>query len=685
MTQFRYPPTPTGEDIEREHTIDLADPCRWLEQSNEQVRQWQHAQNQFTNAYLDRWPHRAHLRREVERYYFDRVGALPLFAGGKWFRAGRNGADKPCLIVSEEPFGEGNRLEVGAGQNGPFGISWIAPSPQGSFVAVGLCTDASENNRIALIDMTTGAQMPNPPPQMLMDAWVGGASWLPDESGFYYLALEGDPRAFDQGMMFHDMRSGHQSRPAIPVPDAEPSEYTLIETSLDGRWSIAHRGLFAPKPVALLDRSQPGAVWRPFITLPEVSVAGFVDGDRLIAVTDAGAPHGRVVSVDLEAADPNDLSLWRDLVEPQPGFVFRTVKRIGNLLYVTGYADTYSEMRVYDMSGAYVQTVPCPEPGAIAEPYFTLMHLIPSTDPGAFYFMHSSPRRSWGVYRHQPGAVELETMRAPDLILDNVIIEDYAAISHDGVRVPYQVVRLADAARPTPSLLYAYGAFNLAFLPDFPGPIAALIEAGGAYVIAHIRGGAELGFDWWRAGRMKAKQNCYHDLYAVAEDLVARGLTLKGKLAMMGRSNGGLMAGVAAMQRPDLWAAIVSLVPISDLLGMLRDPYGRYVLANEFADPTDPEEIVRLSQFSPYHLVCKGGRYPPIFVDAGAADPRCPPWQSRKFVARLQNDAASEAPALLRVRDNAGHGPATPKAIQLDGYADWLGFVMTHLGLTPRG
>jgi prolyl oligopeptidase len=145
------------------------------------------------------------------------------------------------------------------------------------------------------------------------------------------------------------------------------------------------------------------------------------------------------------------------------------------------------------------------------------------------------------------------------------------------------------------------------------------------------------------------------------------------------------MAGVAATQRPDLWRALVSQVPVTDLIGILRDPYGRHSLAGEYGDPDDPDEVIRMAGFSPYHLVKDGTAYPAVFIEAGATDPRCPPWHARKFAARLQAAVEPDGhPVLVRIHENAGHGYATPRAVQLRGYEGWLSFLMQELGMAPN-
>jgi prolyl oligopeptidase len=178
---------------------------------------------------------------------------------------------------------------------------------------------------------------------------------------------------------------------------------------------------------------------------------------------------------------------------------------------------------------------------------------------------------------------------------------------------------------------------------------------------------------------MKTKQNCYDDLYAVAEDLVTRGITTTDQLALTGGSGGGLMSGVAVTQRPDLWKAVVPRVPILDLIGSCREPYDRWAVLMEFADVNDPDEVKRLATFSPYQLVKDGTVYPAVYLDAGDTDPRCPPWHARKFGARLQAAQAGDAPILIHVWEQSGHGWATDKSISLQQDAEMLAFLFKTL------
>jgi prolyl oligopeptidase len=209
--------------------------------------------------------------------------------------------------------------------------------------------------------------------------------------------------------------------------------------------------------------------------------------------------------------------------------------------------------------------------------------------------------------------------------------------------------------------------------------MAAFVEAGGIFVHAHLRGGGEFGLSWWQAGRLAQKQNAYNDLYAIAEALLRANLCTARTLAVTGASNGGLMAAVALTQRPDLWGVVVPRVPVLDLIGACREPYGKQAVLEEMADIGNPQEVRRLASFSPYELIRAGVNYPAVFIDSGDTDPRCPAWHARKFAARLQAATAGAAPILVHVWENVGHGWATDKKIATAQHTEWLAFTMQQL------
>jgi prolyl oligopeptidase len=686
-----YPRTRVDEVSDTLAGVSFPDPYRWLESESTEVLRWQGAQSQLTDRYVSDWPHFERLRALVAHYntevYFDHV-VLPQFAGGKWFRARTpEGASQSQAIVGEEPLGEGRVLfdPLSESADRPPFLSWLAPSPDGRTLAIGLCPDGSERNTIRLIDVETGRLLLDAPPHTLMDANTGGVQWLADSSGFFFTAIEGPAIAFEQHVYLH-RRLPTPTTQRVEVEWSKSADYRLVVVSRDGRFAVALERCLNPIPVAIADLSERPLRWRRFITSVCGTVAGEIVGDRYIAVTDIGAKRGRVVSIPIACEDPSDDRNWQELV-PESEAVLRTVTPVGQVLYLTELVDTYARVRIVDRAGTPVGEVPLPGRGAVVSAsIYPMLDLISKGPADRFLFAFSSLTVSRGIYSHTPGSSSVETLMEPRARLENAMVEDRWAVSADGTRIPYHVVRRADvsAQQPQPTLICAYGAFGAAWVPQFPGPMAAFVAAGGVFVHAHLRGGGELGADWWHGGRMEKKQNCYDDLFAIAEDLIAAKRTSSALLAVTGESNGGLMAGVALAQRPDLWAVSIPRVAVLDLIGSCRNPYGRWARRLDFGDLGDPVAVRRLATISPYHLVREGVGYPAVFLDAGGTDPRCPPWHARKLAARLQRATSSQSPILLRVWGNVGHGAATNKHVAVVQYTEWLAFTMRHLGMSAQ-
>ncbi|WP_033296317.1 prolyl oligopeptidase family serine peptidase [Amycolatopsis jejuensis] len=693
MSNIEVPKTRTGDDLDEVAGVEFADPYRWLEEDTDEVNAWQDAQGEAATRYVRDWPHFDRLRELVGRYDWgddnERFGSVPLFAAGQWFRIEPvPGAMHSRAVVAGEPYGTGRVVFDPASENAerpPF-LSWISPSPDGRVLAVGGCLDGSERNRIRLVATATGELLPEPPAEFLKDNWTGGAKWLPDSSGFFYTATDDDPVSATHRVLLH-LRRGAPSTVEVETPWLPGGDYRAVVASADGRHAVAVQGLFDPIPVAVAELADPAALgWRPFVTDASLNLPGYLLGDEWIAVSDIDAPRGRVVAIGLDSADPSDPGSWRTMV-PESDNVVRAVRPVGEFVYVHEFVDTYAGLRIVDRNGRPCGNVPLPGKGALGERPFTLMNLLDPVPEEQLVFAFSTLTSSWGTFRHRPGAALVETVREPEVTMENCVVEDGWATSADGARVPYHLVRRRDVLlnEPRPALLWGYGGFGAPWLPQFPGSLAAFVDSGGTLVHTHLRGGTELGREWWEGGRLQAKENGYADLYAIAENLIATGVTTRDLLAVTGVSNGGLLCGVAATQRPGLFRAVVPRVPLLDLIGACRDGYDRWVIDAEFAHVDDPAEVRRLAGFSPYHLVDDDTAYPAVFIEAGDTDPRCPPWHARKFAARLQAAGGNESPVLLHIWRNSGHGFANDRKTLLSQETEWLAFVEKTLGMVPPG
>jgi prolyl oligopeptidase len=686
-TRPQYPATPLDDSVDALAGVTYPDGLRWLEGTGSDVRDWDEAQNALTTAHLGSWPELGATRRLLDRLITSRFGGVPREAGGRWFRMGSAAATDHA------------RLEVGPAAEGPWQvlvdpaglplegvahIEWLSPSPDGRIVAYGLTTDGSERNRIVLLDVESGQELPDRIGQVVNDSWTGGVIWLPDSSGFFFTARdESTSEHFRNAVFFHRLGDAPPQTPeSIDLPNGLAS-YAVTQLSAAGR-AVMSVGLFRSLPAYRrdLNSSEP---WAPFVNDIDGTVIGQIVGNEYVAVTDCGAPRSRVVGITLDSRTPNDPRTWREIV-PESEAVVRRVSVVGDLLYLTELVDTFSRVRVVTLAGEPVAEVPLPGNGVVSEPTFPLMQAVPSGSPTQFLFAFSSLTASWGAYRHDQKSNTAEVVDAPAISLPQLSVESRKATAKDGVHIPYHVVTRSDrtASGPQPTLMHGYGMSGVPWSPQYNGAHAAFALSGGTYVHANLRGGGEFGREWWEAGRFEHKQQTYDDLYAIAEDLIARGDTEPAKLALTGTSGGGLLTGIAITQRPELWTAMVPQKPFLDIIGGCRVPYGRDIVAYEFGRIDDPGDVRRLASFSPCQLVRSDVEYPAVLIDAGETDTRCPAWHSRKFAARLQA-SNSRRPVFLRIWHDVGHGWSNGRLETVAQTTDWLSFIFSEVGMRPAG
>ncbi|HVV75398.1 MAG TPA: prolyl oligopeptidase family serine peptidase [Mycobacteriales bacterium] len=636
--------------------------------------EWQNEQSAAAAEHLAALPGRDGLTERVARYLVDIRRSPAIRRGDRWFQttAVDPAAEHPVAVVRETANGEARVLvdpnELSAKRGEPVSLGWMEPSPDGTLLAYAVTASGTEMYELSVIDVTTGEALPERLPWNPM-----GVSWLPDGSGFWLSSREFADGVMTMPVYRHIL--GQPPSDAVPTPEGLMFPRPVV--SDDGRHVVLVEGNTEPRMDWILRDGE----FQPFLKDVPGGVAGKFLGDDLIALVDDGAPRGRLVRIPVATA--SDVSTWTELVAESED-VLRYVDVVGDAIVLGSLHDAASRIQVLDASGRPIDEVPLPGAGAACVLAVGAAHpLIPmfATGDDEISFVFSTFDSSPTVYRYVISERRLDVVGAPPVRIDGLVMSTITAVSADGVCVPAHVVHRADLdlSVSQPTLIYGYGGFNLAYLPSHLAEYAAWVEAGGVYVLAHLRGGSELGSDWWQGGRREHKQNTFNDLYAVAEQLIASGRTTAAQLAVKGESNGGLLTGAAIAQRPDLWAAVVSDVPIYDLLGMVRDPLTFAIGHVEYGDPTNPVEAEWLRAISPVDNV-KPASYPAVLVTAGENDPRCPTWHARKFVDLVQRAQTGDAPVLLRVYGGQGHGAAGLGATA-DKDADWLAFVANATGL----
>ncbi len=660
--------------------VSFEEPYPWLFEDTPEALEWQWARDEEAKAYARSYPRFEALLDRFRRANAAAGGGFmaPRRRGGRWFRIGGEAAN-PAVIVSAEPFGEGETItttaEYSQRHGGKAMISWLEVSPKGTYLAFCFGLDGDMAGAWSIWDVAAKRHIKDIPALAYTGARHG---WLPDESGFW---LDGRNSEGLHELRFVPVAPGAAERAAVVFPEslveAKHSGLTA-QVSPNGKRAILVTEPHEHVALAVLDLTSGEAT--PF--LPEGWTGEFdgtwIDDETYLARMVGDAPRGRVAAIPV--ATSRDPKTWRSVVPEGEGFM-SWAGVIGGRLYVGDLADVSLRIRVFDLEGHLEKTLPLESPGS--SPSLFIERAVRPTE--ALAFSHATFTRSPVWFAVDPDNLDVRQMTEPTQRLEGVVVEPRFATSTGGARIPYFVVKRGDVgAGPLPTIFYGYGGFNVALLPSFPSAYAPFIEAGGVYVHCCLRGGAEYGKGWHDAGRLKNKQNTFDDLYAIAEQVIADGLSKPDLMAIHGGSNGGLLAAAAVVQRPDLWRASVPQVPIMDMLEplpVIAENAGiRAIFYEDYGDPQNPDDAASIFKWSPYHNVRKGLAYPAVFQVFGEKDLGCLPHHGRRFTARLRDSTTSDRPIHLRVWRDTGHGSADPD-IAAQQAAELLCFLMKELGM----
>ena len=397
-------------------------------------------------------------------------------------------------------------------------------------------------------------------------------------------------------------------------------------------------------------------------------------GPTFFFTTNDGAPLQKVVKV--QVTDAPELA-WTTVI-PEAKETLGGVSLVGGKLVASYLVDAKSKIAVFDLDGKPAGEVALPGIG-------TAGGFGGSPESGETFYYFSSYNRAATIYRYDVATGESTVWAAPEVAFnpDDFVVEQKFFASKDGTRVPMFIVRskaVAESGEAVPTLLYGYGGFNISLTPGFSPSRLAWVEAGGAYVVANLRGGGEYGKAWHDGGRLLNKQNVFDDFIGAGEFLIAEGITSKDGLASNGGSNGGLLVGAVVNQRPDLFAAASPAVGVMDMLRFDRFTAGRYWV-DDYGYPNKEDDFRNLLAYSPYHTVKDGTDYPAILVTTADTDDRVVPGHSFKYTAALQAATLGSKPQLVRIETRAGHGSGKPTDKAIEEAADVLAFLGHFTGL----
>jgi prolyl oligopeptidase len=681
-----YPQTARGPVVETKFGEAIADPYRWLEndvRSDPQVAAWVAQQNAVTTSYLAGLPQRAWFAQRIRALLdYERFG-LPYKAGKFYFYTRNSGLQNQSQLFVRKGLNGAPRLLIDPNawaKDGATALDAWVPSHDGRKLAYSVQDGGSDWRTIKVLDVATG--------QVLGDeirwAKFTGIAWVGND-GFLYSRFP-EPKAgaefqslnTNQAVYFHGVGTPQSADALVYATPGQPELSHSAEVTHDNRWVVitTAKGTDSKYALHVMPVGKAGK-WqaKPLVDGLDYDwqlIEG--TGDTLWFMTNKDAPKLKVVKVDLKTGTFTD-------VIPERAETLDRAQIVGDRLVLSYLKDAASTAEVLSLEGKPVQQIQLNAIGTASG--FTGQ----PGDPETFYSF-SSFNQPAGVFRFDSRTGKSTSFALPKLTFNpaDYAVEQRFYTSKDGTRVPLFLVRkksIAAAGKPVPTLLYGYGGFEVSLTPGYSASRMAWLEAGGAYVMANLRGGGEYGKAWHDAGRLGNKQNVFDDFIAAGEYLIAQGITPKAGLAIQGGSNGGLLIGAVLNQRPDLFAAANPAVGVMDMLRFDQFTAGRY-WTDDYGFPGREADFRTLRAYSPYHNIRSGVDYPAVLVTTADTDDRVVPGHSFKYTAALQAASVGQKPHLIRIETRAGHGSGKPTDKVVAENADILGFFAQWTGLAIR-
>jgi prolyl oligopeptidase len=679
--KFNYPQSKTVDQTDDYHGVKVSDPYRWLENSDsEETRTWVEAQNKVTNAYLNQIPERAKIKaRLTELWNYEKFSA-PFKRGDYYFYYKNDGLQNQSVLYIANSINDAGRILLDPNKlskDGTVSLNGTSFTDDGKLMAYGLASAGSDRTEWHVMDVTTGKDLAD----VLKPNRQGGISWTKDGKGFFYSRFPetSDSTAlraqtFNQKFYFHKLGTPQSEDVLIYERPDNKELFIGGRVTQDGDWLVVSLGKgTAPQNMVYYKNLKTDSPITPLIDNLDSSY-GFIgnDGSKFYFQTDKDATRAKIVMVDVNAKD----KVWKEIV-PQGKETMSGVSFINNQFVVNYLKDAYTQIRIYDLDGKFVRSVDLPGIGSAGG--FGGRRFDTET-----FYTFSSYATPPTIYRYDMKTGKSEVFKQAKVAFNSNDYEVKQVFynSKDGTRVPMFIVHKKglklDGTNPT--LLYGYGGFNVSQTPGFSVSRLVWMEMGGVFAVANLRGGAEYGEEWHKAGTKLQKQNVFDDFIGAAEWLIANKYTQPKKLAIQGGSNGGLLVGATLNQRPDLFGAALPAVGVMDMLRFTEFTIG-WAWTSDYGSPKNPDEFKAIYAYSPLHNIKPGTKYPATLVTTADHDDRVFPAHSFKYAAALQAAQAGDAPVLIRIETKAGHGAGKPTAKVIEEHADIYGFLMKNLGM----
>ncbi|MDR0521737.1 MAG: prolyl oligopeptidase family serine peptidase [Planctomycetaceae bacterium] len=693
---FAYPQAKRSDQKDDYFGTVVADPYRWMEiNDTPELTAWINAENQLTRKYLDALPQREMLKKRLTEIVNYPKYTLPWKKAGKLFYFKNDGLQNQSVLYVIDDYqsgGSGNRASAAArvlldpnklSADGTVALQNVEVSKDGKYLAYAFARSGSDWNEINVIETAAGKMLNDKIERVKFSdiAWKGDS--------FYYScydAPEGDvltAKNENHKIFLHKLGTAQKEDILIREDKSHPLRTRQAEMDEEQRYLfLSESESTYGNTLSFLDLSRTEGTFQTIIgNFESNNSVVAVRNNMFYVLTDRKAPNKRLVAVNPAQPQPEH---WIDIIPPSDALL-QSVSCIGGKFIAVYLKDAAHNVFIHDTAGKVLAGIPLPTLGVAGfsgnqgdnEIFYSFTSFLYPTviyRSEIPYDLAASGQFKSGETMF-PAAVNFQT--------ENYETERIWYTNSAGKKVPlflsYKKGIKKDGSNPV--LLYGYGGFNISISPSFNPYRLPFLEKGGIYAQAVLRGGGEYGEEWHQAGTKRQKQNVFDDFAAAAEFLIKEKYTSPEKLAIQGGSNGGLLVGASAVQRPDLFKAAVAQVGVLDMLRYHKFTIG-WSWATDYGTSEESKEMFKyLYKYSPLHNIKSGVNYPAMLITTSDHDDRVVPAHSFKFTAEMQAKTGGKNPVYIRIETKAGHGAGKPVSKRIDEAADIWAFLMEQLGM----
>jgi prolyl oligopeptidase len=669
-----FPSSPVEPVTEILHGVPITDPYRWLEdQNSSRTRAWIEEETRCARAHFDGIPGRERIRDRVRELLDIETHDSFLIVGSRYFfRKRLPGEEQPSIYFREGPEGK-DQLLVDPARRGTGKYTAVKPlrvSRDGNLLLYEVKEGGERTGILEILDIEGRRTLPDSLPH----GYLRGFAFAPDGKSFWYVhEATGAKKPFYRAAYHHVLCTSLKDDSEVFCAGEDRNSRLCLVAGESHLGFLVYRFLEKTYTDFYIWTMGSEEVPEPVLCGVDYVFAPQLAKGRILAMTDRDAANRKIVDVYLrKAQDP----LFVDRIPASDAAIGRWAVA-GDRILVSYTRETKTEIDVFSLSGERLGQI-CADDGE------TVRLMAGNPENNEVLLDRESFTHPAEVYRHSTGSGKQNVWASRNIPLDskNYSYTRVAFTAKDGACIPMFLVGHHNLLRggPHPTVMTSYGGYGIPMTPQFSVLAAFLMEHGCLFALPNIRGGSEFGVEWHNAAKRRNRQAAFDDFLSAAEWLVETGRTTPARLAIFGGSNSGLLVGAAMTQRPDLFRAVLCMVPMLDMLRYhLFD--NSHVWKGEFGTADDADDFAALVNYSPYHRVRDGVAYPATMIVSGDADQNCNSLHARKMTARLQAANTSGNPILLDYSAWRGHSPVLPLSHRVDALTDRLAFICDQLRL----